>query len=364
MTTVQVSLGSRSYPIEVGAGLLARAADIVLRAVPATSVAVLSHPHLAARYAQPLLTGLKERGVPAHLLTLPPGERHKNLATVARCYEALIEARIDRKGLLVTLGGGVPGDLGGFVAATYLRGISFVQIPTTLLAQVDASIGGKTGVDLARGKNLVGAFHQPRAVLIDTDTLNTLPARELRSGLAEVVKYGIIHDRAFFEHLLSAMPRLLRREPHALAEVIVRSCEIKAAVVGQDETEQGIRAILNFGHTVGHALEAVTSYRRYKHGEAIAIGMVSAALIGEEVGITPPDVTAAIITALNASKLPTLFPADVATEPLMEAMGRDKKSIGGKLQFVLAERLGSVLLADDVPPSAVKAALERQTQRP
>jgi 3-dehydroquinate synthase len=359
---LEVNLGTRSYPIVVEAGLLARAGEQIARAGRFSSAVLLSHPHLAARYAPPLLSELDRIGVPARLVTVPSGERHKNLATVARLYDALLDAGLDRRSALITLGGGVLGDVGGFVAATYLRGIPFLQVPTTLLAQVDASVGGKTGVDLPRGKNLVGAFYQPRAVLIDTDTLRTLPARELRSGLAEVVKYGIISDKAFFARAQAQMPRLLRRDPEALAAAIVRSCEIKADVVRQDETEQGLRAILNFGHTVGHALEAVTGYRRYKHGEAVAIGMVSAALIGEEIGVTPREVREAIVAVLTAANLPTAFPADVPTEPILEAMGRDKKKVAGQLRFVLAARLGSVIVTGDVPPSAVRAALERQRQ--
>lgn len=362
MPSLKVDLGRRSYPILVEAGLRERAAELLLQTVPnVTSVAILSHPHLSQRYAEPLLSGLKERGLPVHSLIVPSGERYKTLATAARLYGALAEAKMDRRSLLVTLGGGVLGDLGGFVAATYLRGISFLQMPTTLLAQVDASVGGKTGVDLPQGKNLVGAFHQPRAVWIDTETLTSLPMRELRSGLAEVIKYGIIHDDAFFEQLKEDLPRLLKRDPRTLEAAIVRSCEIKADVVGQDETEQGLRAILNFGHTVGHAIEAVTAYRRYKHGEAIAIGMVSAALIGEALGRTPPVVTRAIRELLQAAHLPTDFPSDIPLEPILESMSRDKKTLGGSLHFVLADQIGSVAIVKDVPPSVVMDALRRQT---
>jgi 3-dehydroquinate synthase len=272
----------------------------------------------------------------------------------------MLDAGLDRKSLLVTLGGGMLGDLGGFAAATYLRGIPFVQVPTTLLAQVDASIGGKTGVDLPGGKNLVGAFYQPRAVLIDICTLDTLPLRELRAGLAEVIKYGIICDETFFRRVQAQLPWLLRRDPDALTETIVRSCEIKAEVVRQDETEQGQRAILNFGHTIGHALEAVTGYRRYRHGEAISIGMVSAALIGEELGVTSPTVTEEIKAILSRAGLPIAFPSDVLFEDIQRAILRDKKTQAGKVHFVLAQQIGAVVLRGDVPMEAVRAALERQ----
>jgi 3-dehydroquinate synthase len=360
VSIVHVGLGARSYPIVVEGGLLGRATAEILRAAPANRVAVLTHPHLARRYAGPLVGGLVEAGVPTSLVTIPPGERHKNLRTVARLYERLLENGLDRQSLLVTLGGGVLGDIGGFVAATYLRGIPFVQAPTTLLAQVDASVGGKTGVDLRQGKNLVGSFHQPRAVIIDTDTLRTLPLRELRSGLAEVVKYGIISDEPFFRLVAQSLPRLLRRDSEATAAAVVRSCEIKARVVEADETEQGLRAILNFGHTVGHALESVTGYRRYRHGEAISIGMVSAGLIGEEVGLTPRGVTREIADVLERAGLPTVFPADVPVEDILHAMGRDKKTVAGKTRFVLAREIGRVEIVSDVPTRAVVAALDRQ----
>lgn len=360
MSTLTVDLGTRSYPIVVESGLLARATQWIGRP---SRVALLSHPRLAALYAAPLLEGLEREGITSSLITVPAGERFKNLKTVARLYDALLDAGLDRRSLLITLGGGVLGDVGGFTAATYLRGIPFIQIPTTLLAQVDASVGGKTGVDLARGKNLVGAFHQPRAVLIDPDTLRTLSSRELRSGLAEVIKYGIICDREFFVCIKEEMRRLLRRDPDALSRAIIRSCALKAEVVGQDETEQGLRAILNFGHTVGHALESLTGYRRYKHGEAISIGMVSAGLIGEEMGITPKETTGAIADALQEARLPTAFPADISTDDVLQAMQRDKKTVGGRLTFVLASQIGRVLVVKDVPAQAVEAALRRHRRR-
>jgi 3-dehydroquinate synthase len=233
------------------------------------------------------------------------------------------------------------------------------MVPTTLLAQVDAAIGGKTGVDLPEGKNLVGAFHQPRAVLIDPRTLRTLPARELRSGLAEVLKYGIIYDDSFFALVQQSLPALLRRNEQCLFDAISRSCEIKAEIVSQDETEQGLRAVLNFGHTVGHALEAITRYRRYKHGEAVAVGMVSAALIGEEIGVTQPETTHRIIEALRAARLPFVFPLDIETDVVLTAMQRDKKTHAGNLHFVLVRRLGSVDVVGDVPVPAIRAALDR-----
>jgi 3-dehydroquinate synthase len=359
---VPVALGDRSYDIHIEAGLLhsGRAAEIVASLASGRRACMVTHPHLNARYAAPLREGLEAHGIATTTVTVPPGERAKNLRTVARLYHAFLAAGLDRKSLVLAVGGGVLGDLVGFAAATYLRGVRLVQVPTTLLAQVDASVGGKTGVDLPEGKNLVGAFHQPRAVLIDPATLKTLPRRELHAGLAEVLKYGIIYDETFFHDIVSDLPALLRRSETALTAVIARSCEIKAEVVGQDETEQGLRAILNYGHTVGHALEAVTAYRRYKHGEAVAIGMISAALIGEEIGVTPPEVTRALRKALTAAHLPVAFPNDIDVEAILAAAQRDKKTEAGRLRFVLARRIGAVSVSGDVPTEAIRAAITRQ----
>jgi 3-dehydroquinate synthase len=355
-------LGDRSYNIEIGAGILetGHAAARIAELAPGGRIALVTHPGLQADYAAPLTCGLEAQGLQAATIAIPAGERYKNLKTVARLYREFLLAKLDRKSLVVALGGGVLGDLVGFAAATYLRGVGFAQVPTTLLAQVDASVGGKTGVDLPEGKNLVGAFHQPAVVLIDTHTLRTLPIRELRAGLAEIIKYGIIYDAPFFTGTVAALPQLLCRDEAALTDVIARSCAIKAEVVAQDETEQGLRAILNYGHTVGHALEALTHYRRYKHGEAVAIGMVSAALIGEEIGVTPQDATAVIVAGLRSARLPVAFPEDIQSAAILETAQRDKKTLAGRLRFVLARRIGEVFVTGDVPPEAVNRALHRQ----
>ena len=359
---IQVRLDERSYQIEIGAGILASgyAADAISMLAPGRRIALVTHPGLRAAYAEPLLRGLQARGFTVATILQSPGERHKTLTATARLYREFLEAGLDRTSLIVAVGGGVLGDTVGFAAATYLRGVRFVQVPTTLLAQVDASVGGKTGVDLPEGKNLVGAFHQPAGVIIDTDSLATLPMRELRAGLAEVIKYGIIYDAPFFASIGVSLPRLLRRDPSTLIEVIARSCAIKAEVVSQDETEQGLRAILNFGHTIGHALEAVTNYRRYKHGEAVAIGMVAAALIGEEIGVTPEEATNAIVGALRAASLPVSFPGDVDAVSILTAARRDKKTIDSQLRFVVVRALGDVFVSGDVPMQAVSRALARQ----
>ena len=358
---IDVRLANRSYPILIQEGLVTTgaAAEQIVHSVPCERVCVVSHPALRRDYAAPIETRLRGLGISVTSVAIPAGERHKNLRTVARLYEAFVEACLDRKGVVIAIGGGVLGDTAGFAAATYLRGIRVVQVPTTLLAQVDSSVGGKTGVDLAAGKNLVGAFHQPSMVVIDPGTLATLPLRELRSGLAEAIKYGIIYDDSLFADIASSLPDLLRREPSSLLRCISRSCQIKADVVALDETEQGIRAILNFGHTVGHALESITSYRRYKHGEAISIGMVSAALIGEAIGVTPTAVTHAIRRILKDAGLPIAFPKDVDNGQILAAAQRDKKTESGKLRFVLARKIGEVYVQSDVPIAAIEEALDR-----
>jgi 3-dehydroquinate synthase len=291
-------------------------------------------------------------------LTVPAGEPAKSLKTVQACYDQLAAHRLERSSFIVALGGGVVGDLAGFLAATYLRGVAFVQVPTSLLAQVDSSVGGKVGINLKAGKNLVGAFYQPRLVLCDLDTLDTLPERELRAGLAEVVKYGIIYDARLFGKLERDLPKLLARQKPALAAVIARCCQIKAAVVGRDETESGRRAILNFGHTLGHALEAISGYGQYLHGEAIAIGQVLAAQLSA-VQLNLPDVAVARIRRLlQRAGLPTairLTPAQRAR--LHAAMKLDKKVSGGEIKFVLAQRIGRVRWGQSVPAGVVDRVL-------
>ena len=359
---VKVDLGKRSYTIHISSDLLKSddAGKLIVAAAPCSLACIVTHPGIVSTHANDLSLSLSKKGVKTVLVTLPAGERYKTLKTVEKLYGKFIEEKLDRKSLVIAVGGGVLGDVVGFAAATYLRGVNFVQIPTTLLAQVDSSVGGKTGVDLPAGKNLAGAFHQPKTVLIDPITLKTLPRREICAGLAEVIKYGIIYDRKFFLLLEAIVPDLIKRKDANLRDVISRSCRIKAEIVSQDETEQGIRAILNFGHTIGHALESVTHYRRYRHGEAIAIGMISAALIGEEMGVTPPEVTGAICKILKLAKLPTAFPEEIQSDEIIDASFRDKKTEGGKLKFVLAEEIGRVSVQSGVTPEIIRLALFRQ----
>lgn len=365
MRVVNVPLGERSYRIAIGAGLLRRLGPECARLGLRGPCAIISDRHVAPRYGGAARESLARAGFESVMVTVPAGETAKSLKSVQACYDQLAARRLERKSFVVALGGGVVGDLAGFVAATYLRGIAFVQVPTTLLAQVDSSVGGKVGVNLKAGKNLVGSFHQPRLVLCDLDTLRTLPPRELRAGLAEVIKYGVIYDAPLFKRLERDLPKLLRREPRALAEVIARCCEIKADVVGQDETESGLRAILNFGHTIGHALEAVSRYGKYLHGEAISIGQVAAArLSAATLGFPEADV-ARITDLLARAGLPTrvrLTPAQ--REDILSAMRLDKKVSGGEIKFVLAKKIGEVSWGQRVAPEAVQRVLSELNDRP
>lgn len=292
------------------------------------------------------------------LITVPAGETAKSVKVVEQCYDALAKHRLERKSFIVALGGGVVGDLAGFVAATYLRGIAFVQVPTTLLAQVDSSVGGKVGVNLKSGKNLVGAFHQPRLVLCDIDALRSLPLREFRAGLAEVIKYGIIYDAPLFARLERDLTKLLKREPKTLTEVIARCCEIKAEVVGQDETESGLRAILNFGHTIGHAIENISGYGKYLHGEAISIGQVAAAMISVPVLGMPGAEAERIREIFKRAGLPiTISLNQGQRKRLLAAMQLDKKVSGGEVKFVLAKKIGEVIWGQKVSEGLIHGTL-------
>jgi 3-dehydroquinate synthase len=359
MRKVRVVLGERSYEIQVGRGLLARLGNACQRLGLGKRCVVITDTNVAARHAPAALGSLRTAGFEPALVTVPAGERSKSLSEVGRCYGVLASHRLERQSFGVALGGGVVGDLAGFVTATYLRGIALVQVPTTLLAQVDSSVGGKTGVNLPAGKNLVGAFWQPRLVLCDLDTLMTLPDREYRSGLAEVIKYGIIRDARLFRRLERTLPALLRRDLRQLGGVVARCCAIKADVVAEDETESGVRAILNFGHTIGHGLEAITGYGRYLHGEAIAIGQVLAARLSEaQLGLSRGE-TERIEQLLAAAGLPVRASLSRRRrERLMAAMSLDKKVLGGELRFVLAERIGRVRYGERVPAAQLERVLE------
>jgi len=343
METIRVNLGNRAYDIHVGSALLGRIGELIQALKLGRHLGLVTHPALATDYGPIVVDSLREAGHEVALLTVPPGEESKSLDQAGRLWRELVRLRLDRGSAILALGGGVIGDLAGFVAATLYRGIPFVNLPTTLLAQVDSSVGGKTGVNLPEGKNLVGAFHQPCLVVADVLTLRTLPEPEFRSGLAEVVKHGMIADAAFFESLERQADRILARDPDALQKIVARSCAIKARVVEADEREAGLRAMLNFGHTVGHAIEAALGYGAVTHGEAVAHGMVVATALSVLRGICPEEDARRLQELLGRFGL--LDAPLPPPESLETYMVSDKKARDGVLQFVLTRGVGSVTFA-------------------
>jgi len=340
MEVVNVELGARRYPIYVGAGCLRELGTKLAETRCGAGVAVVTNSTVADLYLDRTLASLRDAAFEPIAIQIPDGEEHKNLAWLAFVYDKLIDAGVERSGAVIALGGGVVGDLAGFAAATYLRGIPCVQVPTTLLAQVDSAIGGKTGINHVAGKNLIGAFAQPRFVLADVETLRTLPRRELVAGLAEVVKYGIILDPGLFALIENQLPAVQHLERDLLARIVRMCCTLKALVVGEDETESGYRAVLNFGHTIAHGLESLTEYKQYLHGEAVAIGMVAAARISRRLGFCSDVDYQRIRRLLERCGLPTEVPADLRGEPLALALRTDKKARGGLINFVCLEAIG------------------------
>jgi 3-dehydroquinate synthase len=338
-STLNVELGDRSYPIVIGRQLLGGDFELTPY-IRGDDCLIVSNQTVAPLYLDRLLPNLEGRSVSS--IDLPDGEQYKTLATMASILDQLVAAGAGRDTTVIALGGGVVGDIAGFAAACYMRGVNFVQVPTTLLSQVDSSVGGKTGVNHERGKNLIGAFHQPQIVLIDTDTLSTLPDRELRAGLAEVIKYGAICDAGFFDWLEGNIDKLVQRDPDALAHAIRRSCELKAEVVAEDEREAGRRAILNFGHTFGHAIENCLGYGEWLHGEAVAAGMVMAA----ELSGLGADETERLRDLIGRAGLPTAPPA-LGAPQFLKAMSRDKKVQKKALRFVLLQRLGAAFVTGE-----------------
>ena len=350
-TRIEVRAGSGRYPIEIAPGIAGRLADVLdaagtprRRFIVSTSIVWRLHGEqfFGISHDDPIL--------------IPDGERHKHLGTVGRIYDSLIRAAADRASTIVAIGGGVTGDIAGFAAATYLRGVPVVQVPTTLLAQVDSAVGGKVGVNHPMGKNLIGAFHAPAAVAIDPALLSTLPRREFRAGLYEVVKYGVIASADLFGRVAVDLRAIFARDPEKLVPIVADSCRIKASVVEQDERESGVRRTLNFGHTAGHALEAVTKYRRFRHGEAIAYGMLVAAELAVRRDLFPSadrDALAALITQMGP--LPPI--ADLSAAQVVEAVGRDKKVVAGQLHYVLPTAIGATTIVTDVTPEELAAAL-------
>jgi 3-dehydroquinate synthase len=357
-TVLNVDLGARSYPIHIGTGLLDDRA-LFTSLVKAEQVMVLSNEVVAPLYLSRLQAHFAGRR--CETLVLPDGEAHKTLDSFASVMGFMLEKRLERGALLVALGGGVIGDLGGFAAACYQRGIDFLQVPTTLLAQVDSSVGGKTAVNHPFGKNMIGAFHQPIAVVADTDTLITLPERELHAGLAEVIKYGLIRDVAFFEWLESHLDALLARAPQALIEAVRRSCQNKAEVVAADERETGERATLNLGHTFGHAIETASGYGNWLHGEAVAVGICMAATLSARCGWLSEAELARAIALLARAQLPTVPPAEISAAKFRELMLHDKKNVGGRIRLVLLKGLGKSCVTRDYDDQLLEAVLRRES---
>jgi 3-dehydroquinate synthase len=359
MKSIRVKLDSRSYDIKVGAGLLDQAGELARAASgeKARQAVVITNPTVSALYGARVTRSLKRAGFKVRQVLVGDGERYKSLRTAQSIYTFLIENRVERSDLIIALGGGVVGDLAGFVAGTYLRGLRVVQLPTTLLAQLDSSIGGKTAVNHALGKNLIGVFHQPVLVVADPDTLGSLPPRELQAGLYEALKYGVIRDRRLFERMDRGLARLKGRDRQELSYLIARCCRIKADVVASDEREGGLRRILNFGHTVGHALEAITHYRRFFHGEAVGHGMRAASLIAERLDMLDPGEREAIDQAIvRLGPLPRAN--NLALGGIISAMFRDKKADAGRIVFVLPVEIGRVVIRSDVPPRVISSALK------
>ena len=354
MQTLLVELGERSYPIHIGSGLLAQP-DLLHSAIRGKQVCIVTNTTIAPLYLDTLHRALT--GFNCIDVVLPDGEQFKTLQQLNSIFDALLDAKHSRSTTLIALGGGVVGDMTGFAAACYQRGVEFVQIPTTLLSQVDSSVGGKTGVNHARGKNMIGAFHQPRLVLADIDTLMTLPDREFAAGVAEVIKYGLICDRPFYDWLLHNIDGLMAREPELLAEAIYRSCINKARVVAADEREGGLRAILNLGHTFGHAIETAQGYGEWLHGEAIAAGMVMAADFSVRLGWLDIAEADQLRVLLKRARLPITPPSGMTVEQFLELMAVDKKVIDGQLRLVLLKSIGEAVVTADFPMAELKLAI-------
>jgi 3-dehydroquinate synthase len=357
MLTIPVSLGPRSYRILLGAGALGAVGPELAQLKVGRKVALVTDDGILKLHGETVLGSLRSAGFEVTPVRVPAGEEAKTVAGAQQIWDALLAAGLDRTSTVVALGGGAVGDVAGFAAATYMRGVNCVQMPTTLLAQVDASSGGKTAVDHPRAKNLIGAFHQPRLVIVDPAVLLTLPERDYRSGLAEVIKHGIVLDADYFADLERSLPALLARELPALIRAVAGSCRIKASVVERDEREAELRNVLNYGHTIGHAVEAVTGYARWTHGEAVSLGIVAEARLAERLGVAAPETTARQVSLLRAAGLPV---AGSGADPaaVVEAMGRDKKARDGRVPFVLAPEIGSFRVVFDVPPTAILETLK------
>lgn len=355
--TYRIELGARSYDIQIEPGCLERLGD-AMRALfgGASRCLIVTNEVVGPLYLQPVETSLKGAGWCTEVCILPDGEQHKNVASWMMVMDRLMQSKLSRGEPIVALGGGVIGDMAGFAAACYRRGIPFVQVPTTLLAQVDSSVGGKTAINHPHGKNMIGAFYQPKLVWIDPEVLKTLDTRQLRAGIAELIKYGLIRDAAFFEYLESNMPALLSLDGDVVSRVILTSCRHKAEVVMADETEQGMRALLNLGHTFGHAIESMTHYTAYLHGEAVALGTLMAARLSDQTGLLKEPLEARIRDLYLAAGLPVEIPS-FSADAWLDAMGHDKKNIGSRIRYILLRGIGDAFVAEDVDDAAIRTLI-------
>jgi 3-dehydroquinate synthase len=353
MKTVPVNLGARSYTIYIGEGLLGKTGELLKFSGCGKTVLLVSNSQVFQLYGGIVQASLESCGFEVVPGITGTGEEHKNLATAEKLYDLAYTAGLDRRCAILALGGGVVGDVAGFVAATYLRGVPLIQLPTTLLAQVDSSVGGKVAVNHPRAKNIIGAFYQPKMVLADTAVLQTLPFREKKSGLAEIIKYGTIWSPGFFTWLEENMSGLLAGKPEFLAEAVQKSCRIKASVVEKDETDQGLRAVLNYGHTLGHAVESLSGYSSYNHGEAVGMGMAFAARLAADLGLLPEKEAERINALIRRTGLPIEIPEDLPEDALVDVMRRDKKALAGRLTMVLPVEVGRVEVVRNVPEAAV-----------
>lgn len=358
MQTLTVDFADRSYPIHIGQDLIAHA-ELILPHIKRKQVAVVTNTTVGPLYLEKVAAPLRSAGVSVFPIVLPDGEQYKNTATLNMIYDALLTHRCERNTTLIALGGGVVGDMTGYAAATFLRGVPFIQIPTTLLAQVDSSVGGKTGINHPLGKNMIGAFYQPQLVLADTNTLNTLPDRELSAGIAEVIKYGLIRDPEFLGWLEGNMPRLIARDPEALRVAVHRSCECKATIVAADERESGERALLNLGHTFGHAIENGMGYGVWLHGEAVAAGTMMAADLSRRMGWLAAADVVRIENIFKAANLPTQAPA-LGVAKYLDLMGLDKKVADGVIRLILLKSIGKAVMTSDYSTTALQETLDLQ----
>ena len=357
MEMIRVNLSSNSYNIYIDKGLLERIGDTLVKGKAPCKTLLITDKNIEKVYGSIVTESLKRNKFDVRLVSLQPGEEQKTLETALTLYDACFDHKLDRNSLIVALGGGVVGDIGGFAAATFMRGIPFIQIPTSLLAQVDSSIGGKVAVNHPRGKNMIGSFYQPKAVFIDTETLSTLPAPELVSGLVEVIKYGVIKDAELFEYIEKSLYDILQLNHHALLKIIVTSCQIKAHVVEEDEKEKHLRAILNYGHTIGHAIETVTNYKKYRHGEAVAIGMLYATRVAIDMGLTDNPVFERQFSLIKRLGLP--LHTGLEPEEIVKTLYADKKAIAGRLRFILPTKIGEVIISDQVTEEILYRVLSK-----